>query len=175
VVELPLDMLNAGIRKDGKALVHRVFVLEGNYLSDSYVLIDLLASLRSGKLKGVQMPPFLHETNNPKIKEKLNAREHVWSPNGEKVAFLGGNKEMKHEEIWLVQSGQTIAQQLTDLRSSIECPRFAPDNATIYFLKLETDSVSMKSGIWKVSEKKVCVQVADYKLFDNPLGWRPKK
>lgn len=34
----------------------------------------------------------------------------------------------------------------------------------------------MKKGIWRVNkDTKVCEQVADYTLFDNPLGWKPKR
>lgn len=164
VIDLPLSILHAGISKDGKVLMSGAFVSEGSYPADQYVLIDLLASLKNGKLKIIQVLSSPHK----------NLRwlgSSVWSPNGKYIAFDAGESE-----IWLAQSGLQNAQQLTDLHSSVKCPRFAPDNATIYFLNLETDLVSMKSGIWKVNRNnKVCVQVADYKLFDNPLGWRPKK
>lgn len=172
VINLPIDFLSiSDINKDGKALVLGENVLEGGYPKNSYVLIDLLATLKEGKLKAIQVPP----------------REHLgwiiggsWSPNGNYVAYIRGDGDGRWggwvAQVDLQNAQELNRQRLTDLGTYLECPRFASDNATIYFLKLETDLVSKKWGIWRVNkDTKVCEQVADYTLFDNPLGWKPKR
>ncbi|GIV07719.1 MAG: hypothetical protein KatS3mg017_0921 [Fimbriimonadales bacterium] len=109
------------------------------------------------------------------ISEKFGAEiyDSCWVQNDSQLVFIASNADY-HYEVWTVHAQGTGLRQLTNLRTYIEDLRIPIVGEHCYFLKLERNGRWMKKGIWRASLKDGTVeQVADSKLFDAPLDWKP--
>lgn len=108
-----------------------------------------------------------------------SAGSFVYSPDKKSVAFIGDREREFDYRVWLFEVKEQRIRPLTSqeqTRQHNTCLRFMPDGRSVLFLRLEENGASMKSSIWQVGiDGKSLKQIADYTLFDNPLGWRPKK
>jgi Tol biopolymer transport system component len=105
------------------------------------------------------------------------ASEFVYSPDGRQIAFIADREREFDYRVWLFEAkGQSVRPLTSQEQTSQynECLRFMPDGRSVLFLRLETNGLSMKNGIWQVGiDGKGLKQIANYTLFDNPLNWKP--
>lgn len=114
-----------------------------------------------------------------------NGRHASYSPGGRAIAFSAGRYAPDHRII-LAKADGTGGRRLTHAREqdlappSGDCyrPAFTPDGKrVVFFLEFWPDGITgvPKESLWEFDlEDGRSREIADYRLFDDPLHWRPK-
>jgi len=101
--------------------------------------------------------------------------EPCWSPDGQRIAFVSDHGKKFAYEVWLMDVEGRKMEQLTNMETYIECLRFSPKGDSLLFLAKIKDA-GMVFELYEVDIKQRKVKrIADYRLFDDPLHWKPKR
>ena len=164
--ELPLHFCTGRPSADGTMVVDSTGL---TVTPPSALLVELNLSAWLKKRESVPKPTELTRAIEAKFGAEIY--DPTWLPDGSALLFIASDPRYNYE-VWFIKRDGTDLRSLTNLNSYIECLRVSPDGESIYFLKLERNGRTMKKGLWKVSIKSnSSEQLADYRLFDNPLHW----
>lgn len=162
----PIDSIGE-ISPDNTKMFYVTVVAPSDYRK-KIVSIDAQPLLKGRK-------PPLNSRGEPLGKELGVGSEPVWSPDGKRIAFISDKVKRYQYEIWVIDADGQNARQLTRLKRYTQCVRFVPPKGQrILFLALGNDGFEMKMDLWEVDvESKHLKRIADYRLFDDPLNWKP--
>lgn len=110
------------------------------------------------------------------LTSKFQRWRPVFSTDGKQMTFAKGHYSPDYQIYIMNTSGKT-PHQLTHVAGGCFKPRFTPDGKHILFL-VESwpngPSGTQKYSLWKIrTDGKNATQVADSRLFDDPLHWKP--
>ena len=110
------------------------------------------------------------------IAPHFSSDEKAVSPDGKKLAFAKGHYSPDYQ-IYIRNIGGKAARQLTHIDGGCFKPRFSPDGKRIFFLVESWPDGSIgtpKYSLWQIGiGGENASQVADSRLFDDPLTWKP--
>ena len=165
--EMPLEFLDGHTRTSGVLLTSSVLGAPSG--SGTLMLFDLNAWLSTGN--GQPEQTALTQTISKKFGSEIYSPQFV--KNGSQLVFIAAETDYNYE-VWAIQADGSNLRRLTEMRSYMECLRVAEQEGYCYFLKLERNGRWMRKGIWRVSlDGKTAEQVVDYRLFEEPLAWKP--
>lgn len=164
--ELPLHFCTGRPCADGTIVVDSMAL---TVTPPSALLVELNLSVWLKKRESVPKPTALTRAIEAKFGAEIY--DPTWLPDGSALLFIAFAPRSNYE-VWFIKRDGTDLRSLSNLNSYIECLRVSPDGEFIFFLKLEGNGRTMKKGLWKVSIKSGrAEQLADYRLFDDPLHW----
>lgn len=161
----PIDFIGE-ISPDNKKLLYLTVADSSDYR------LKMVAVNVEPLLKGQK--PLLNRRGEPVGKELGLGSEPSWSPDGNRIAFISDRVKRYEYEIWVMNADGQNAQQLTRLRRYTKCVRFIPPEGKQILFLAENGWVVEKMDLWQVDvEGKHLKRIADYRLFDDPLHWKP--
>jgi Tol biopolymer transport system component len=123
-------------------------------------------------------------SQSPSLLSGRRARDAVYSPDGQSIAFVLG-KYASDQEIFTCRADGLVVKQVTHVGKSQShtegagCtrPAFMPDGKRIlFFLEIWPDGPRghSKQNLWEIGiDGSGLRKIADYGLFDDPLHWKP--
>ena len=123
-------------------------------------------------------------SQSPSLLSGRKARDAVYSPDGQSIAFSMGQYAPDHE-IFVCRADGLQVKQVTHVgkgQSHTEgagCtrPAFTPDSKQIlFFLEIWPDGPTghSKQNLWEIGiDRGGLRKIADFGLFDDPLHWKP--
>ena len=98
------------------------------------------------------------------------------SPDGTMTAFARGRYAPDYQ-IFIGSTQSKAVRQLTRMKMGCFKPRFAPDGKSVFFQAEswpDGPSGVPKHSLWRIGiDGKNRSQIASYRLFDDPLKWKP--
>ncbi|MFN4179814.1 MAG: TolB family protein [Armatimonadota bacterium] len=152
------------ISPDGKkVLVVGEMVIDPNWQGRSILL-------------GIISAPWVVEKHPPKPQLiKIGPYSAaLWSPDGREIAFISDRAKAFAYEVWLTDIEGKKIEQLTHMDTYTKCLRFSPKGDSLLFLAKVKDA-GMVFELYEVNIKQRKVKrIADRRLFDDPLHWKPE-
>ncbi len=97
------------------------------------------------------------------------------APDGTTTAFARGRYSPDYQ-IFIGSTKSKATRQLTRMKMGCFKPRFAPDGNVFFLAESWPDGPggTPKYSLWRIGiDGKNRSQIADYRLFDDPTGWKP--
>jgi dipeptidyl aminopeptidase/acylaminoacyl peptidase len=150
-----------------------------------------VAYIQSGALRVIAASP---DTKSKTISPSgdLEARDAAWSPDGKRLAYIANKPHSQASQIWVLDTRNGKAKQLTNATGYMSDPRWSPDGSKLAFLFIENanriagplEPMTPDAGVVEqhIEEQRVAVvdpgggavkQVSPADLYVYEYDWSP--